>query len=140
MLISELIKKLEDFKKKHGDLPVYHTIGYVGDVEIDDIAWVRAHQCVLGNRYIDNYAKDTRDRLLDLELDMIKYAKECLDCSHCKFFSDDKCIYNSEWSSTNVLDCFRPKSHVKDSTIYHMQHYQRLLASELEKKRKWVSL
>ena len=117
LMISELIKKLETFKDKHGDLPVYHTIGFVADVEIDTISLVR-----------------TEDKILDLQRDMMRYAYDNLDCSHCTFFQDKKCIYDSEWSPSNVLDCFRPKSHVQDDTIYRMQHYLRLLQSTLHKE------
>lgn len=112
-------------------MPVYHTVRYVGDVEIDDIAYVRLNQCVLGNHYIDDYTKNTKDKLLDLENDMKMYSQGNLDCTHCSFFNNGKCIYNSEWSYSNVLTCFRPKSHIKDSVIYHMQHYRRLLETDL---------
>lgn len=134
LMISELIKKLETFKDKHGDLPVYHTIGFVADVEIDTISLVRGGQCMLGNQYLDNYTMKTEDKILDLQRDMMRYAYNNLDCSHCAFFQDKKCIYDSEWSPSNVLNCFRPKSHVKDDTIYRMQHYLRLLQSTLEKE------
>lgn len=134
LMISELIKKLETFKDEHGDLPVYHTIGFLADVEIDTINLVRGNQCMLGNKYLDNYTMKTEDKILDLQRDMMRYAYDNLDCSHCTFFQDKKCIYDSEWSPSNVLDCFRPKSHVQDDTIYRMQHYLRLLQSTLHKE------
>lgn len=134
LMISELIKKLENFKARHGDLPVYHTIGFVADVEIDTVNLVRGGQCMLGNKYLDNYTMRTEDKISDLQRDMIRYAYDNLDCSHCAFFQDKKCIYDSEWSPSNVLDCFRPKSHVQDDTIYRMQHYLRLLQSTLRKE------
>lgn len=134
MLVSELIEELENFKEKHGDLRVYHTVGFVADVEIDKVNVVRAHQCMLGNQYLDNYTARTEDKILDLQRDMMRYAYDNLDCSHCAFFQDKKCIYDSEWSPSNVLDCFRPKSHVQDDTIYRMQHYLRLLQSTLHKE------
>ena len=134
MLISELIEKLENFKDKHGDLCVYHTIGFVADVEIDTVNIVRGGQCMLGNKYLDNYTTRTEDKILTLERDMMRYAYDNLDCSHCAFFQNKKCIYDSEWYPSNVLSCFRPKSHVKDDTIYRMQHYRLLLKSTLSKE------
>lgn len=134
MLISELIEQLEEFKKKHGDLSVYHTVGFVADVEIDNISVVRAYQCMLGNKYLDNYTKRTEDKISELEMDMMRYANENLDCSHCRFFQNNKCGYGLKWHSVNVLDCFKPKSHVKDEKIYRMQHYLLLLKSQLRKE------
>ena len=86
LLISELIKKLEAFKDKHGDLPVYHTIGFVADVEIDTVNLVRGSQCLLGNKYLDNYTMRTEDKILDLQKDMMRYANDNLDCSHCALY------------------------------------------------------
>ena len=134
LLISELIKKLETFKDKHGDLPVYHTIGFVADVEIDTVNLVRGSQCMLGNKYLDNYTMRTEDKILDLQRDMMRHANDNLDCSHCAFFLDKKCVYDLEWSPSNVLDCFKPRSHVQDDPIYRMQHYLRLLQSTLRKE------
>lgn len=132
MLISELITELEKFKKQHGDIPVYHTIGFVSDVEIDTVNIVRGGQCMLGNHYLDNYTLRTEDKISNLEKDMINYAQDNLDCSHCYFYQDE-CVYNYEWNPSNVLDCFKPKSHVKDEAIYRLQHYLLLLKSKITK-------
>ena len=94
VMITELINRLEEFKDKHGDLPVYITKGFVADTEVDTVTFVRGHQCLLGNHYLDNYTSRTEWKLDELRKDMLGYANEYLDCTHCKHYHHEtgRCI------------------------------------------------
>lgn len=94
VMISELINRLEEFKDKHGDLPVYITNEFLADTEVDMVAHVRAGQCLLGNHYLDHYSARTESKINELEEDMLKYARGHLDCTHCEWYDkeEDMCI------------------------------------------------
>lgn len=153
ILASELIKELEDFIEKIGDMPVYITKGFVADTEVDMVAYVRASQCLLGNHYLDWYSRTREHRIEELKKDMLTYASEDLDCTHCEYYDEKKglcvdyeqmmenhrngedfpltMVYREcDWKPENVFDCFEEKSHVDDEKIYNMRHYLYLLEKE----------
>lgn len=76
MLISELIKELEHFLEMHGDLEVRHTIGRVGDVEIDSVNIYKGHICLLNNHYLDNYTLRISDKIKNLDEDISNCSDE----------------------------------------------------------------
>ena len=59
MKVSELIKELEDFLENIGDLEVVKTGEYLGSDSVDGIAFIRAHECLIANDYLDNYTHTT---------------------------------------------------------------------------------
>ena len=76
VMITELINRLEEFKDKHGDLPVYITKGFVADTEVDTVTFVRGHQCLLGNHYLDNYTLRISDKIKNLDEDISNCSDE----------------------------------------------------------------
>lgn len=152
MLISELIKELEQFKEKNGDLPVYHSIGRVADVEIDTISYYGAYKCLIGNQYLDHYSVRVEDKIKEVMKDIEKYVKTYdITCHNCDAygFKDDHayCHYRKErlhfnerhwyhqtceyYDDDYLYTCFQLKEHIKYEKLYNLLHYYQLL---LQKK------
>ncbi len=50
MLLSQLIEKLEEIKREHGDIPVFHFAGYDEDIEpLEEMPTVDNDRILIGH-------------------------------------------------------------------------------------------
>lgn len=121
MKVSELIKELEDFLENIGDLEVVKTGEYLGSDSVDGIAFIRAHECLIANDYLDNYTQTTEQKLNKVKEDLSEILKDvsCKDCRWCNETDvGNRCwereidLQNSEVTDDKLI-CFTPNDDVE---------------------------
>ena len=117
MKVSELIKELEEFLQINGDLEVVKTGEYVGSESVDCIAFVRGHECLISNKYLDNYTMTTAQKLEKVTEDLKEMLRD-RTCNNCRWCNETKVGYTC-WETNKELNdlrigkerqiCFIPK-------------------------------
>lgn len=124
MRISELIKDLEEMLEMCGDLDVVKTGEYLGSESVDGIAWIRGHECLICNEWLDNYTMTTEAKFENVKNYLIEIldGMKCCNCNH--FFTRDNIGICGWWSISVTGDEPVTESEIKISCFEFNKEFE----------------